>query len=111
MSAIYQGEVIELTPQDLQQLNQELDQSDDYQSLIVSNKPVEAHEDDLYSEVEEYLLTLESRWEEPVKPLSDDEEREWLEYENERMESDLLEQVENSFFMIMYFIFTFVFKN
>jgi len=101
MSAVYQGEVIELTPQDLQQLNQESDQSDDYQSLIVAksafNEPLETHEDDLYSEVEEYLLTLESRWEEPVKLLSEDEEREWMEYENERMESDLLEQVENSF--------------
>ena len=97
MSAIYQGEVIELTPQDLHTLEQELDQSDDYQLLIVSNKPLEAHENELYSEVEEYLLTLESRWEESVKPLSDDEEREWLEYENERMESDLLEQVENKY--------------
>lgn len=92
MSAIYQGEVIELTPQDLHTLEQELDQSDDYQLLIVSNKPLEAHEDDLCSEVEEYLLTLESRWEEPVKPLSEDEEQSWLEYENERMESDLEEQ-------------------
>ena len=97
MSAIYQGEEFVITEQDLAQVEQELDQSDDYQSLIVSNKVTEAREDDLYSEVEEYLLTLESRWEEPVKPLSDDEEREWLEYENERMESDLLEQVENSF--------------
>lgn len=101
MSAIYQEEVIELTPQDLQQLNQELDQSDDFQSLVISksafNEPLEAHEDDLYSEVEEYLLTLESRWEEPVKPLSEDEEREWLEYENERMESDLEEQLENQY--------------
>lgn len=99
MSAIYQNEVIELTPQDLQTLEQELDQSDDYQSLIVAkssfNEPLEAYEDDLYSEVEEYLLTLESRWEESVKPLTEDEEREWLEYENERMESDLLETEEN----------------
>lgn len=121
MSAIYQGEVIELTPQDLQQLNQELDQSDDYQALDVvengldkwlnrwdfadndfsdgntsplSNEPLEAHEDDLYSEMEEYLLTLESRWEEPVKPLSEDEEQEWLQYENERMES-AIEESEN----------------
>lgn len=97
MSAIYQGEEFVITEQDLAQVEQELNSSDDYQSLIVSNKPLEAHEDNLYSEVEEYLLTLESRWEEPVKPLSDDEEREWLEYENERMESDLLEQVENKY--------------
>lgn len=101
MSAIYQGEVIELTPQDLQTLEQELNPVDDYQLLIVSksafNESLEVHEDDLYDEMEEYLLTLESRWEEPVKPLSDDEENEWLEYEQERLESDLLEQVENSF--------------
>lgn len=101
MSAIYQNEVIELTPQDFQTLEQELDQSDDYQSLIVSkstsNEPLETHEDNLDSEVEEYLLTLQSRWEEPVKPLSEDEEQAWLEYENERMESEILEQEENQY--------------
>lgn len=95
MSAIYQGEEFVITEQDLTQVEQELNPADDYQSLIVSNKATEAREDDLYSDVEEYLLTLESRWEEPVKPLSDDEEREWLEYENERLESDLLETEEN----------------
>lgn len=97
MSAIYQGEEFVITEQDLAQVEQELNSSDDYQSLIVSNKPVEAYENDLYSEVEEYLLTLESRWEEPVKPLSDDEEREWLEYEQSRMESDILEQLDNQY--------------
>lgn len=101
MSAIYQGEEFVVTEQDLAQVEQELNSSDDYQLLIVSkstfNESLEVHEDDLYDEMEEYLLTLESRWEEPVKPLSDDEENEWLEYEQERLESDLLEQVENSF--------------
>lgn len=79
MSAIYQNEVIELTPQDLQQLNQELDQSDDYQTLDIVT--------------ENWLEELEARWDsdyEP-KPLTEDEEREWLEYENSRMESDLEE--------------------
>jgi hypothetical protein len=101
MSAIYQGEEFVITEQDLAQVEQELNPADDYQSLIVSksafNEPLEAHEDDLYSEVEEYLLTLESRWEEPVKPLSEDEEREWLEYEQERLESDILEQEQNQY--------------
>lgn len=121
MSAIYQGEVIELTPQDLQTLEQELDQSDDYQTLDVlengldkwlnrwdfadndfsngdtsplSNNSLDAYEDDSYDEMEEYLLTLESRWEEPVKPLSNNEENEWLQYENERLES-AIEESEN----------------
>lgn len=80
MSAIYQGEVIELTPQDLQQLNQELDQSDDYQALDVVT--------------ENWLEELEARWDsdyEP-RPLTEEEENEWLEYENSRLESDLEEQ-------------------
>ncbi len=101
MSAIYQNEVIELTSSDLETLEQELNSADDYQSLIVAksafNEPLEAHEDDLYSEMEEYLLTLESRWKEPIKPLTEEEENEWLEYENERMESDILEQSENQY--------------
>ena len=101
MSVVYQNEVIELTSPHLPTPKQELDQSDDYQSLIVPksafNEPLEAHEDDLYSELEDYLLTLESRWEEPVKPLTEDEEREWLEYEKERLESDILEQEENQY--------------
>lgn len=82
MSAIYQGELIELTPQDLQQLNQELDQSDDYQTLDVVT--------------ENWLEELEARWEsdyEP-RPLSKEEEEAWLEYEQLRLESDLLEQEE-----------------
>lgn len=99
MSATYQGEEFVITEQDSAQVEQELNQSDDYQSLIIAqssfHQPLEAYEDKLYSEVEEYLLTLESRWEEPVKSLSDDEEKEWLEYENSRLESDLLETEEN----------------
>ena len=99
MSAIYQNEVIELTSSDLEVLEQELNPADDFQSLIIAessfNKPLEAHDDDLYSELENYLLTLESRWEEPVKPLSEEEENEWLQYENERLESATLETEEN----------------
>lgn len=80
MSAIYQNEVIELTSSDLQVLEQELNQSDDFQALTVVE--------------DEWLDELEARWDsdyEP-RPLTEDEEREWLEYENERMESDLEEQ-------------------
>ena len=99
MSANYQNEVIELTSSDLEVLEQELNPADDFQSLIIAessfNKPLEAHDDDLYSELENYLLTLESRWEEPVKPLSEEEENEWLQYENERLESATLETEEN----------------
>ena len=95
MSAIYQGEVIELTSSDLEILEQELNPADDFQSLIIA--PLEAREDDLYSEVEDYLLNLEKRWEEPVKPLSEEEENEWLQYENERLESAIEEQNENQY--------------
>lgn len=103
MSAIYQGEVIELTPQDLQVLEQELNPDDDYQSLIIAEsafgQELDNHEDSKYSCVEEYVLALEARWEsdyEP-RPLTEEEENEWLEYENGRMESDLLESEENYF--------------
>lgn len=85
MSAIYQGEMIELTSSDLQTLEQELDQSDDYQVLDVVT--------------ENWLEELEARWDsdyEP-RPLTEDEEREWLEYEKERMESDILEQLDNQY--------------
>lgn len=83
MSAIYQGEVLELTPQDLQTLKQELDQSDDYQALDVVT--------------ENWMNELEARWDsdyEP-RPLTEDEEREWLQYEQERLESAILETEEN----------------
>lgn len=84
MSAIYQGEVIELTSSDLQVLEQELNQKDDYQALTVLNE-------------ESWLDELEARWDsdyEP-RPLTEDEEREWLEYEQERLESAILETEEN----------------
>lgn len=85
MSAIYQGELLELTPQDLQTLEQELNPDDEFQQL------------DLVTE--NWMDELEARWEsnyEP-KPLTEEEEREWLEYENGRLESDLLESEENYF--------------
>lgn len=98
MSAIYQGEVIELTSSDLQVLEQELNQNDDFQSLIISqssfHQPLEAHDDDLYSELEDYLLTLESRWEEPVNGFTSEQE-DILWEESYRLESDLLETEEN----------------
>ena len=85
MSAIYQNEVIELTPQDLQALEQELNPNDEFQQL------------DLVTE--NWMNELESRWDsdyEP-RPLTKEEEQEWLEYENGRLESDLLESEENYF--------------
>ncbi len=97
MSAIYQDQEFVITEQDLAQVEQELNPSDDFQSLIITESPLEAHEDDFYSELEDYLLTLEKRWEEPVKPLSEDEEQAWLQYENERLESAIEEQSENQY--------------
>ncbi len=85
MSAIYQGEMIELTSSDLQTLEQELDQSDDYQVLDVVT--------------ENWLEELEARWDsdyEP-RPLTEEEENEWLQYEQERLESDILEQLDNQY--------------
>lgn len=85
MSAIYQGEFLELTAQDLQTLKQELNPNDEFQQL------------DLVTE--NWMDELESRWEsdyEP-RPLTEQDEEEWLEYENGRLESDLLESEENYF--------------
>ena len=85
MSAIYQGELLELTPQDLQVLEQELNPDDEFQQL------------DLVTD--NWMDELEARWEsdyEP-RPLTEEEEQEWLEYENGRLESDLLESEENYF--------------
>ena len=82
MSAIYQNEVIELTPQDLQVLEQELNQEDEFQQL------------DLVTE--NWMDELEARWEsdyEP-RPLTEQEEEEWLQYENERLES-AIEETQN----------------
>ena len=84
MSAIYQGEVIELTSSDLQVLEQELNQKDDYQALTVLNE-------------ESWLDELEARWESDYspRPLTEEEENEWLQYEQERLESAILETEEN----------------
>ena len=101
MSVIYQDQEFVITEQDLVQVEQELNPSDNFQSLIIAqssfHQPFEAYEDDLYNKLEDYLLTLESRWEEPVKELTEDEEEAWLQYENERMESDIEEQSENQY--------------
>jgi len=78
MSAIYQDQEFVITEQDLAQVEQELNPSDDFQSLVISessfNEPFEAHEDDLYSELEDYLLNLERRWEEPVNGFTPEQE-------------------------------------
>ena len=76
MSAIYQGEVIELTPQDLQTLEQELNQSDDYQTLTVTD--------------EDWMNELLQRWEEPTKSQKED----MLWEESYRLDSDI-EESEN----------------
>ena len=91
MSAIYQGEVIELTSSDLEILEQELNPADDFQSLIIA--PLEAREDDLYSELEDYLLNLEKRWEEPVNELTPEQE-DILWEESYRLES-AIEETQN----------------
>lgn len=85
MSAIYQGEVIKLTSFDLQVLEQELNPADDFQALDVVTQ--------------NWMDELEARWESDYspRPLTEEEENEWLEYENERLESDLLESEENYF--------------
>ena len=94
MSAIYQNEVIELTPQDLQTLEQELNPNDDYQSLVIADsafgQELDNYEDSLYSEVEEYLLTLEERWNEE-DTLTQIQKEDMLWEESYRLESDLLE--------------------
>ncbi len=84
MSAIYQNEVIELTSSDLEVLEQELNQKDDYQALTVLNE-------------ESWMDELEARWESDYspRPLTEDEENEWLQYEQERLESAILETEEN----------------
>jgi hypothetical protein len=74
MSAIYQGEIIELTSSDLEILEQELNQSDDTQQLVILSD-------------EEYLDNLLERWEEPTEAQKED----MLWEESYRMESDLLE--------------------
>lgn len=85
MSAIYQNEVIELTPQDLQVLEQELNPNDDYQAL------------DLVTE--NWMDELEARWESDYtpRPLTEEEENEWLQYEQERLDSAIEEQQEKNY--------------
>jgi len=82
MSAIYQGELIELTPQDLRVLKQELNPDDEFQQL------------DLITE--NWMDELEARWESDYspRPLTEEEEEEWLQYENERLDS-AIEETEN----------------
>jgi len=92
MSAIYQDQEFAITEQDLAQVEQELNPADDFQSLIIA--PLEAYEDDLYSELEDYLLNLESRWEEPVNGFTPEQE-DMLWEESYRLESDILETEEN----------------
>lgn len=100
MSVIYQGELLELTPQDLQTLEQELNPDDDYQSLVIAEsafgQELDNYEDSLYSEVEEYLLTLEERWNEE-DTLTQTQKEDMLWEESYRLESDLLESEENYF--------------
>ena len=82
MSAIYQNQEFVITEQDLAQVEQELEGR--AEEIYVKNS------DELY------LESLLSKWEDEDKStLTEDEEREWLEYENGRMESDLLETEEN----------------
>ena len=93
-------QVIELTHQDLQVLEQELNPNDDYQSLVIAEsafgQELDNYEDSLYSEVEEYLLTLEERWNEE-DTLTQTQKEDMLWEESYRLESDLLESEENYF--------------
>lgn len=91
MSAIYQDQEFVITEQDLAQVEQELNPADDFQSLIIA--PLEAREDDLYSELEDYLLNLEKRWEEPVNELTPEQE-DILWEESYRLES-AIEETQN----------------
>jgi len=87
MSAIYQNELLELTPQYFQVLEQEFNKKDDTQQPTVISD-------------EEYLDKLLARWELPEPPTTifyqKEVEDEWESYyENERLESDLLEAEES----------------
>lgn len=85
MSAIYQDQEFVITEQDLAQVEQELNPADDFQSLIIA--PLEAREDDLDSELEDYLLNLEKRWEEPATTKFPDELFTRKEFTEEQMEA------------------------
>lgn len=80
MSVSYQGEMFDISEQDLVQIKYELGEMSDQLYICGSN----------FESEEDYLLYLESKWNNPT-PLTPEEEEEWLEYENSRMESDLLE--------------------
>ena len=94
MSAIYQDQEFVITEQDLAQVEQELNPADDFQSLIIA--PLEAREDDFYNELEDYLLNLEKRWEEPLNGFTPEQE-DLLWEESYRLESDIEEQNENQY--------------
>lgn len=96
MSAIYQNEIIELTPQDLQLLEQELDQSDDYQTLTVTDafEPLDSNATKGFQSLEEdWMDELLQRWEEPTESQKED----MLWEESYRLDSDIEELDNNSF--------------
>ena len=93
MSVSYQGETFDVSEQDLVQVKSELGNLSDELYICASNTSelmtsydleINKHEDEMY------LEKLLEKWENPI-PLTPKEEEEWLEYENSRMESDLLE--------------------
>lgn len=100
MSVSYQGETFDISEKDLIQINSELGNLSDELYICDSSNSAD----------EEYLEKLLERWEEPGTvpgihftdeelellyknnfKLTPQEEQEWLEYENSRLESDLLE--------------------
>ena len=86
MSVIYQGEQFEVSNEELIQITSELGELQDELYICDSN----------FENEEEYLLYLESKWNNPT-PLTPQEEAEWQEYENSRLESDLIESEENNY--------------
>ena len=99
MSAIYQGELLELTPQDLQVLEQELNPNDEFQQLdlVTAFEPLDSNASIGFQSLEEnWMDELEDRWESDYspRPLTEQEEEEWLQYEQERMES-AIEETQN----------------
>lgn len=115
MSVVYQGETFEVSNEDLvqtiipegnncqliikndQQIKSELGNLSE-ELYICTSEPVDSDvslffqdkQSSNFESEEDYLLYLESKWNNPT-PLTPQEENEWLEYENSRMESDLLE--------------------
>lgn len=86
MSVVYQGQEFEVSNEELIQVKSELGNLSDELYICGSN----------FENEEDYLLYLESKWNNPT-PLTPQEEEEWLEYENSRLESDLLESDENNY--------------